>query len=636
MRRLLVICALGAVILAAFAIGSNSNSVMAGSTGGLTLRAATPASGCSLGSMFSFCSQLTGGSSQPAQFTLTASSAETGLAIKLAAVAGSPANSFAAGDFTVESTTCGSSLAANASCTINVSFTAVSATKGQRSAALTVTDAGHDTAIMNLSGISLNTTAGSTPALGFVPPAAPACTQDNAFTFCSQAVHTASGTQNFVLTAGNAVTGLTFSLAASPGLSSEFALSDFTIASNGCGSAQAAGASCTVGVQFTPTATGARAATLKVTDAGGDSSLVYLAGSTTSGLSLAPSGQVPACSSGNTFQFCNTPTGGSAGTTSFTLTNTSGVQVTGVTVPATSVGGDFTVANTSCLSILPAGASCTLNVQFSPTTTALLQEPLVVTDADGDTATANLAGTGDTYTLQIAAMQPIEVSVAQGGTVAVMGQIVPDAVFGQDGEQVTFTCPATSQLPIDTSCAVTPCPAAITPGTPTNFTVTVVTSSKTVVAPVPTAGCSSYGPPPSTTALLAPPAQSPKQFQPPDARGPGRTVNRLLGALTTRMTQGFPAGISLALLAALALGLFAASSRTRRQQTIFAGAALVAALLTGCHHGGSTISSATPTGTYAINVQGIAVDANGNSLKTSRIIQATNGSGFVLDVITGK
>jgi hypothetical protein len=621
-RRLLVIGALGAAIFAAFAVGSNSDSVMAGSNGSLILRASTPVSGCPLASMFSFCGQLQGGSTEPAQFTLTASGPVTGLAIKFAAVAGSPASQFAAFDFTVESTTCGASLAANASCTINVSFTPVTTTKGTRAAALTVTDAGHDTALINLTGTSLNNTTGGATALGFATPPAPACPQDNAFTFCSQAVHTASGTQNFLLTAGNTATGLTFAFAAVPGLPSEFALSDFTIASNACGSTLTTGASCAVGVQFTPTTTGARAAILKATDAAGDSTLIYLAGSTSSGLSITPSGQAPACSTGNTFEFCNTPTGGSDGATAFTLTNTSGTQVTGITVPTTSVGGDFTVPNTSCLTVLAAGASCGINVKFSPATTGLLQEPLVVTDADGDTATANLAGTGDTYSLQLAAMQPVEVSVAQGGTAAFMGQVVPDSVFGQDGEQVTFACPSTASLPIDTSCVVTPCPAAITPGTPTNFTATFVTSSKTSVAPVPPTGCSSYGPPPAG-AFLVPSTRSPEP--PPGAR-------RFLW----RFVWNFPGGVSLALLGALALGMFAAASRRRKHQTIFASAALVAALLTGCHHGSTAASPATPTGTTAINIQGIALDANGNSLNTSRVIQGTNASGFILDVITGK
>src|SRR5262249_11296977 len=159
---------------------------------------------------------------------------------------------------------------------------------GLRQSALTATDStASDKAFVNLSGTALNNTTNGTPALGLIPPPAPACTQDNAFTFCSQALHTASGTQNFLLTAGNTTTGLTYTIAAAPGLTSEFALGDFNIASNACGATLAGGSSCLIGVQFMPTAAGARAAILKVTATGGDSAQVYLAGNTSNGLSLA-------------------------------------------------------------------------------------------------------------------------------------------------------------------------------------------------------------------------------------------------------------------------------------------------------------------------------------------------------------
>ena len=73
------------------------------------------------------------------------------------------------------------------------------------------------------------------------------------------------------------MTGLTISLAAVPGLAARFAPADFTIASNSCGSTLVGGTSCTVGIQFSPTVTGLRAAALTATDIGGDSSAIYLA-----------------------------------------------------------------------------------------------------------------------------------------------------------------------------------------------------------------------------------------------------------------------------------------------------------------------------------------------------------------------
>ena len=538
MRRLAVICALGAGIFAAFAFGWDNNSAMAASTGSLALRAAAPLPGCPLSPAFTFCNQVPGSTSAAAQFTLTASSAVAGLTIKLAAVPGL-ASSFAATDFTVQSTTCGAALASGASCSINVTFNPSAATTGRRSAAITVTDAAKDSAIINV--------AGTAAALAFAPPAPPACTQDNAFTFCDQAVNTDSGAQTFTLTAGSTVTGLTISLAAVPGLAARFAPADFTIASNSCGSTLVGGTSCTVGIQFSPTVTGLRAAALTATDIGGDSSAIYLAGNTTSGLTILPPTLPPACSPGNTFEFCNTPTGGSFPPEAFTLRNTSGVQVTGLVIPMVSIGGNFTVNSTSCLTILAANSSCTINVGFVPTATGLLQDSLVVADADGDTRAVILAGTGDNYLMTLAAAQPIEVTAAQGSSAAVSATLIPDGVFGQDGEQATFSCPATPQLPINTSCAVTPCPATITPLTATNVTITLVTSARNDVAPVPppTVGCASYGPPPVGPAVVPPSAGPPA---PQDFHAPFRWQ--------------FPAGMMVccvfALLVLPALGLFAA------------------------------------------------------------------------------
>jgi hypothetical protein len=100
---------------------------------------------------------------------------------------------------------------------------------------------------------------------------------DNAFTFCNVAVGGTSGSQQFTLTIGNAVTGLTISLAAVPGLESEFSAADFTIQGNSCLAVQATGSTCTITLAFTPTTAGTRAAALMATDTGGDSASLSLA-----------------------------------------------------------------------------------------------------------------------------------------------------------------------------------------------------------------------------------------------------------------------------------------------------------------------------------------------------------------------
>ena len=340
---------------------------------------------------------------------------------------------------------------------------------------------------------------------------------------------------------------------------------------------------------------------------------------TTPSVFAAPCPQVS-----NPFTFCNTPSGGTSQQAAFTLTNTSASMVTGVTVgfiPATTPG-NFTVESNGCTASLGADQTCQINIAFTPQTTGSLTSALSVTDSNpADAATVGLAGTGDDYSLQLASGQQIEVTIPQGGTAVFKGQVVPDSVFGQDGESVQLTCPKASTMPSNTSCVITPCQPMITPGMATPFTITFVTSSATSVAPVPpqSAGCTSYGPPP--TSLVAP---RPRWCDPLDGRR-------------------FPSPLWPATFAALALFLGWLSiatgepSERKRLPVPLAIAGFAAAALMGCHHGnGSIIGPATTVGTTNMIATGKAMDANGNSLNTSRsmpqitldVIAQSTGGGF--------
>jgi sugar lactone lactonase YvrE len=172
----------------------------------------------------------------------------TTLSISSITVTGSEAANFP------ETTTCGSSLAAAASCTISLEFKA--STTGARSANLTVTDnAAGSPQQVPLSGTG--TTAELTPAsLSF-----------GSVTVGSTSVKTV--TLKNVGTTAITITSITVA-GTDPG--------DF-VQSNGCGSSLAASASCTISVTFKPTITGARSATLKLTDsAAGSPQQVPLSG----------------------------------------------------------------------------------------------------------------------------------------------------------------------------------------------------------------------------------------------------------------------------------------------------------------------------------------------------------------------
>ncbi len=146
-----------------------------------------------------------------------------------------------------QATTCGTSLAVAASCTISVTFQSFAA--GSFTAMVSVTD----NAASSPQTASLTSTATAAPA----PQAA--LTPGSA-TFATVA-GTTSAAQVFTLTnAGTAVLPIT---------STSVTGSTFALTANSCGASLAAGASCTLGVTFTPAVVGTVTGTLSVVDAVG-------------------------------------------------------------------------------------------------------------------------------------------------------------------------------------------------------------------------------------------------------------------------------------------------------------------------------------------------------------------------------
>ena len=143
--------------------------------------------------------------------------------------------------FAISSNTCGTSIAAAATCTVGVTFspTAIGAATG------TLTFA--DSALSSPQTVSLTGTG-----------SAPVTLSASSLSLGTVTVGKTSAAKTVTLTNNEAVS-LTFSgIVASAG---------FAIASNTCGASVAAGKSCTVGVTFTPTAKGAATGTLTFTDA---------------------------------------------------------------------------------------------------------------------------------------------------------------------------------------------------------------------------------------------------------------------------------------------------------------------------------------------------------------------------------
>ena len=188
-------------------------------------------------SSVAFGNQSVGATSSARPVTLT-NAGSSALSITSIAVLGVNASDFA------QSNNCGSSVAAGANCTINVTFKPSAA--GSRSAALAIADnATGSPQSVSLSGTGVSTGVTLSP---------------SSVAFGNQSLGAASSAHTVTLTnSGNST--LTVSSIAVFGTNP----SDFT-QNNTCGTSVAAGGTCTIVVLFTPSALGARAAVLSVSD----------------------------------------------------------------------------------------------------------------------------------------------------------------------------------------------------------------------------------------------------------------------------------------------------------------------------------------------------------------------------------
>ena len=177
-----------------------------------------------------FANQLVGATSASQAVTLTNSQSSSVTRISVSTT----------GDF-AQTNTCGTSLAANSNCTINVTFSPTVA--GARNGTLTVSDSA-GSQIANLSGTGI-------PVVSLTP---------SSVNFGNQGLNTKSAATALTL-ANNQSSSLT-----GIGVSITGANAGDFAQSHNCGTSLAATSSCTVNVTFTPSAYGARTATLNVSN----------------------------------------------------------------------------------------------------------------------------------------------------------------------------------------------------------------------------------------------------------------------------------------------------------------------------------------------------------------------------------
>lgn len=171
-------------------------------------------------------------------------------------------------------------------------------------------------------------------------------------TFPSQWVGTTSATQNLTLTNTGSAPLTTSSIVTN---------GDFA-QTNACGTSVAAGASCTISVTFTPTATGARSAMVTITDnATGSPQTVALSGTGTDfSITAAQGSQTTAtvvAGQTATYNLVLTGTAGFTGTVALTCTGAPSLSTCTITPSSLSVSGTSTVNTTVSVSTTARGMS---------------------------------------------------------------------------------------------------------------------------------------------------------------------------------------------------------------------------------------------------------------------------------------
>lgn len=237
---------------------------------------------------------------------------------------------------------------------------------------------------------------------GNLPVAAPAASlSGTSLAFGSVVVNTTSGSQQVTLTntgtAALAITGIALGGANA---------SDFAAAGGTCvtGNLNAA-ASCTLAYTFTPTASGARAATVTVTHNAankvGSTSVVNLSG--TGSVAAQPAISVTP----TTISYATTALNTSAPTQTVTVKNT-GQAALSINAPALSGAnaGDFSATNACPVapSTLAVNATCTVTLGFSPTATGTRSATLAINSNASNAASVNVALSGQAVTAIAPAM----------------------------------------------------------------------------------------------------------------------------------------------------------------------------------------------------------------------------------------
>jgi hypothetical protein len=273
--------------------------------------------------------------------------------------------------FALSADSCGTSLAAAASCSFSVTYAPTSATSGTGTVMIAdsatgspqlVTLSGTGTA----SGVMLSTSSLAFPNTDVVPAGTTSV-------MTVTITNTGNGTLNF--TASPTITGS----------------SVFTVSANTCGTSLAPAAQCAISVTFTPTAQQAYTGTLTIMDN---------ANPTTQSVALTGTGAAPIATFSTTTVNEGNVLVNSTGTETVSISDTgNGPLYLTSFLLSSGNASSFAVTNNICGTTLAAGSTCDFTISFTPATTGSFSTMLTVTDnAANSPQTLQLSGTATTQT----------------------------------------------------------------------------------------------------------------------------------------------------------------------------------------------------------------------------------------------
>ncbi len=337
-----------------------------------------------------------------------------------------------------EASNCVTQLAGGAVCTVSVQF--VPAQVGAVAGALTISDALR-TQTVGLSGT------------GLTPPAISVTPKGLTFTNQQPGVPSAPKTLTVANTGGAPMANIGFEITGA-------AAASYSLTATTCGSLLASGSSCSVQVVFTPTGTGAIAATLAVS-------------TSTQGVAAIPvplngAGQLAAGLATNPTQitFPVVAAGQSSSAQAITVSNSSNYAIGSI---ALSAGAPFIVTQNTCIASLAAGSNCTASIVFEPNAGGSASGALTVSSAAvASPATVALSGTGFTFAVSISG--PAGVTVARGQQANYTLVISPSGSSGA----FTFSC---GTLPANALCLFNPVTESLSAGIQGNVEVEISTGN---------------------------------------------------------------------------------------------------------------------------------------------------------------